>query len=66
MALLNISQLSIHFTIDKVINESFDELIKNECLNKSLLIQTLIEKYNKNIKLWKLKNLKRIIIEDQQ
>ena len=43
-------KISIHFTIDKVINESFDELIKNECLNKSLLIQTLIEKYIKDKK----------------
>ena len=35
-------KISIHFTIDKTINETFDELIKKECLNKSLLIQTLI------------------------
>ena len=40
-------KISIHFTIDKVINDIFDELIKKECLNKSLLIQTLIEKYIK-------------------
>jgi len=40
-------KISIHFTIDKKINESFDDLIKKDCLNKSLLIQTLIEKYIK-------------------
>jgi len=38
-------KISIHFTIDKIINENFDKYIKKECLNKSLLIQTLIEKY---------------------
>lgn len=40
-------KVSIHFTIDKLINEKFDKFIKNECLNKSLLIQTLIEQYLK-------------------
>jgi metal-responsive CopG/Arc/MetJ family transcriptional regulator len=40
-------KISIHFTIDKIINEKFDELIKKECINKSLLIQTLIENYIK-------------------
>jgi len=40
-------KISIHFTIDKKLNEELDELIKKECLNKSLLIQTLIEKYIK-------------------
>lgn len=41
-------KVSIHFTIDKKINEEFDELVKKECLNKSLLIQTLIETHLKN------------------
>lgn len=36
---------SIHFTIDSIINEKLDKYIKTECINKSLLIQTLIEKY---------------------
>lgn len=39
------NKISIHFTIDKIINENFDKYIKKECINKSLLIQTLIEKY---------------------
>lgn len=39
---------SVHFTIDKDINEKLDNIIKKECLNKSLLIQTLIEKYLEN------------------
>ena len=43
---------SIHFTIDKEINETFDNYIKKECINKSLLIQTLIENYLKS----KIKN----------
>ena len=43
-------KISIHFTIDKITNEKFDELIKKECLNKSLLIQTLIENHLKNKK----------------
>lgn len=38
-------KISIHFTIDKIINEKFDKYIKKECINKSLLIQTLIDKY---------------------
>lgn len=41
------NKVSIHFTIDKNINESFDKFIKDECINKSLLIQTLIENYLK-------------------
>jgi metal-responsive CopG/Arc/MetJ family transcriptional regulator len=40
-------KISIHFTIDKDINENLDTYIKKECINKSLLIQTLIEKYLK-------------------
>ena len=43
-------KISIHFTIDKKLNEELNELIKKECLNKSLLIQTLIEKYIKEKK----------------
>ena len=43
-------KISIHFTIDKKINEEFDELVKKECLNKSLLIQTLIENHLKTRK----------------
>ena len=38
-------KISTHFTIDKDINERFETYIKKECINKSLLIQTLIEKY---------------------
>lgn len=41
------TKISIHFTVDKEINEKFDDLIKKECLNKSLLIQTLIDNYIK-------------------
>ena len=46
-------KISIHFTIDKLINDDFDKYIKKECINKSLLIQTLIEKYllDKKLKL---------------
>ena len=38
-------KISIHFTIDKIINENLNKCIKRKCINKSLLIQTLIEKY---------------------
>jgi len=41
-------KISIHFTIDKIINEKFDKFIKDNCMNKSLLIQTLIENYLNN------------------
>jgi len=40
-------KVSIHFTIDKDINEKLNNFIKGECINKSLLIQTLIDKYLK-------------------
>lgn len=39
---------SVHFTIDNDINENLDKVIKKESLNKSLLIQNLIEKYLKD------------------
>jgi metal-responsive CopG/Arc/MetJ family transcriptional regulator len=42
-------KISIHFTIDKNLNEDFDKIVKKNCINKSLLIQTLIEKYLKDI-----------------
>ena len=38
-------KISIHFPIDKTTNEKLDKYIKKECINKSLLIQTLIEKH---------------------
>ena len=40
-------KISVHFTIDKKINETLDNLVKTDCLNKSLLIQTLIINYLK-------------------
>ena len=44
-------KVSIHFTINKETNDLLDDLVKNECLNKSLLVQTLIENYLKNKKI---------------
>lgn len=38
-------KISVHFTIDKETNEILNNLVKTECLNKSLLIQTLINNY---------------------
>jgi metal-responsive CopG/Arc/MetJ family transcriptional regulator len=40
-------KISTHFTINKEINQKFEIYIKKECINKSLLIQTLIENYLK-------------------
>jgi len=39
------NKTSVHFTMDIELNEIFNKLVKDKCLNKSLLIQTLIEKY---------------------
>ena len=41
---------SIHFTIDKKVNEELNRYIKENCANRSLLIQTLIENFLKNKK----------------
>ena len=38
---------SIHFTIDKNINDNFNHYIKDKCVNRSLLLQTLIENFLK-------------------
>lgn len=41
---------SIHFTIDKKINEELNNYIKEKCINRSFLLQTLIENFLKNNK----------------
>lgn len=41
------TKVSIHFTIDKEINERLNIIVEKECLNRSLLIQTLIDNYLK-------------------
>ena len=33
---------SIHFTIDKKVNDELNEYIKRKCINRSFLIQKLI------------------------
>lgn len=41
---------SIHFTIDKNINIEFNKYIEDNCINRSSLLQTLIENFLKNNK----------------
>lgn len=41
-------KISVHFTIDNIFNQKLDEFIKEKCINKSLLIETLLKKYLEN------------------
>ena len=41
---------SLHFTIDKKINEELNNYIKNNCINRSSLIESLIINFLKTKK----------------
>lgn len=43
-----LKRIKVNFTIDPIVLEKFEKIIKDNCLNKSMLVETLISKWMEN------------------